>query len=113
MNGKVVAAYFDKNGEPKLITEPTDGDLEYEKNEAGKTVYDEHGKPVYAYYKIPVFEYEKLPVVDASGKEAILKKLNIIRSYLKDSWGLDLDKIREAVLRKSKEAETMDLTKLP
>lgn len=113
MNGKVVAAYFDKSGEPKLITEPTEGDLEYEKNEAGKPVYDEHGKPVYAYYKIPVFEYEKLPVVDASGKEAILKKLNIIRSYLKDSWGLDLDKIREAVLRKSKEAETMDLTKLP
>lgn len=111
-DGKVIPVYVDTKGELQQVTVVA-GDPIYEKNEAGQDVYDSKGNKVPAYYKIPVFEYEKVPVVDASGKEAILKKLNIIRSYLKDSWGLDLDKIREAVLRKSKEAETMDLTKLP
>lgn len=110
--GNIIPLYADASGKLKLVTEAV-GDPIYEKNEAGQTVYDDSGKPVPAYYKIPVFEYKKLPVVDTTGKDAILKKMAIIRTYFKDSWGLDLDKIREVVLRKSKEAETMDLTKLP
>lgn len=110
--GNIIPLYADASGKLKLVTEAV-GDPIYEKNEAGQTVYDDSGKPVPAYYKIPVFEYKKLPVVDTTGKDAILKKMAIIRTYFKDSWGLDLDKIREVVLRKSKEAENMDLTKLP
>lgn len=111
-NGTIKPVYVDATGALQPVTVVA-GNPVYEKNEAGQDVYDATGNKVPAYYKVPVFEYKKLPIGDASGKEAILKKLAIIRSYFKDSWGLDLDKIREVVLRRSKEAETMDLTKLP
>lgn len=53
------------------------------------------------------------PELDTSGLEAILKKLDIMKNYYRDSWGLDMDKLREIVLRRSKEAVTkLDLRSL-
>lgn len=49
---------------------------------------------------------------DESGKNAILAKLSIIRTYLKDSWGVDIDKLRTIVLRRAGEVSTLDLKTL-
>ena len=49
---------------------------------------------------------------DESGKKAILAKLSIIRNYLKDSWGVDIDKLRTIVLRRAGEVSTLDLETL-
>lgn len=49
---------------------------------------------------------------DEIGKKAILAKLSIIRSYLKDSWGVDIDKLRTIVLRRASEVNSLDLETL-
>ncbi|MGM9764445.1 MAG: putative zinc-binding metallopeptidase [Candidatus Cryptobacteroides sp.] len=49
---------------------------------------------------------------DDSGKVAIEQKLEIIRSYLLDSWGIDLEALRTVVLRRSSEAASLDLKTL-
>lgn len=49
---------------------------------------------------------------DETGKKAILAKLSIIRSYLKDSWGVDIDKLRTIVLRRASEVNNLDLETL-
>lgn len=46
------------------------------------------------------------------GVNAILTKLDMIRSYLMNSWGVDIDKLREIVLRRSGEVEKLDLKTL-
>ena len=49
---------------------------------------------------------------DTSGRDAILKKLEILRVYFKESWGVDIDKLRTIVLRRSQEAAKLDLKTL-
>ena len=34
------------------------------------------------------------------GKNKILAKLNVVRSYMKASWGIDIDKLRDGLLRR-------------
>lgn len=49
---------------------------------------------------------------DLNGREIIEQKLDIVRSYFQDSWGIDIDKIREIVLRRSAEVPSLDLRTL-
>lgn len=49
---------------------------------------------------------------DIDGKAVILQKLEIVRNYFKDSWGIDIDTVREIVLRHAAEVPTMDLRTL-
>ncbi len=49
---------------------------------------------------------------DQSGALAILQKLEIVKTYLSDSWGIDIEELREIVLRRSAEAADLDLTTL-
>lgn len=108
-NGAV--AYFVYNNKAYSITTKA-GKPVYQLTAEGDTVYDAKGNPVPEYFKIPKFEYKKQPEVDTFGRDAILKKLEIVRIYFRDSWGIDLDKLREVVLRRSKEAMTLDLDNL-
>lgn len=48
----------------------------------------------------------------AKGGELINKKLTMVRSYMKDSWGLDMDKMRDIVQRRASEISALDLTTL-
>lgn len=48
----------------------------------------------------------------AEGGELINKKLTMVRSYMKDSWGLDIDKMRNIVQRRASELSALDLTTL-
>lgn len=38
-----------------------------------------------------------------------VKKLNIIRDYFQKQWGIDIDKLRTIVLRRSQEVKDLDL----
>lgn len=49
---------------------------------------------------------------DDSGKQAILAKLEIVRDYMKGSWEMDIDELREVVIRRSKEIAELDLRTL-
>lgn len=111
IENNVVKAYFIYNGQAYNITVKA-GQPVYQKTADGETVYDANGQPVPEYFKIPLFEYKKEPDVDTSGRDAILQKLAIVRSYFQDSWGIDLDQLRDVVLRRSKEAMTLDLKTL-
>ena len=46
------------------------------------------------------------------GGALINKKLTMVRSYMKDSWGLDIDKLRDIVQRRASEISSLDLTTL-
>ena len=47
-----------------------------------------------------------------NGTAIINKKLELMRTYFKDNWDLDLDELRDIVLRRSAESVTLDLRKL-
>jgi len=46
------------------------------------------------------------------GAEIINKKLSMVKEYFLNSWGIDLDRLRDIVLRRSAEASTLDLRNL-
>lgn len=60
-----------------------------------------------------IFTYDKngnkYPVYDYSGYDAIVKKLNIVKDYFQKQWGIDIDKLRTIVLRRSQEVKDLDL----
>lgn len=83
----------------------------------GEIAYDANGNPVPEYYRVPVFKCKQKPVyknvvVDTTGRDKILQKLEMVKSYFSDSWGIDLDELREVVLRRSSEAPALDLKTL-
>lgn len=56
--------------------------------------------------------WDKLISVDPEGKAIILAKFDIVKDYLLTSWKIDIDKLREIVLRRSSEIGTLDLKTL-
>ena len=51
-------------------------------------------------------------VNDKTCDKILEEKLEIVRSYLNDSWGIDLENLREIVLRRTQEVTTLDLRTL-
>jgi hypothetical protein len=43
---------------------------------------------------------------------ALNQKLNIVRNYMLDSWDVDIDVLRAAILRRGKELSSLDLEHL-
>ncbi|MGN0068333.1 MAG: putative zinc-binding metallopeptidase [Prevotella sp.] len=51
-------------------------------------------------------------IIDNAGEEGadiINQKLTIVKNYFRDSWNIDINKLRDIVIRRSAEAEKMDL----
>lgn len=46
------------------------------------------------------------------GRQIILKKFEIVKEYLKTSWEIDIEKLREIVLKRTSEIPTLDLKTL-
>ena len=76
--------------------------------------YNEDFAEIYATYVTNTPEgWEK--IIDAAGTEgaAILnQKLDLMKSYFLNSWGLDLDNMRDILIRRSAESVTLDLRTL-
>lgn len=49
---------------------------------------------------------------DASGYKAIIQKFNILKEYFANTWGMDITKLREVILRRTAEVKAMDLETL-
>lgn len=47
-----------------------------------------------------------------TARQAIEHKLSIVRDYMSKSWGLDIDKLRDAVLHRGNELSSLDLEHL-
>lgn len=47
-----------------------------------------------------------------SGATAITEKLEVVRNYLRDSWGIDIDVLRAAVMHRAAELNSLDLEHL-
>ena len=69
---------------------------------------------VLAVYVTNTDEYwqSMLEVAGDEGAAKITQKFHIVEDYLKSSWNIDITELREIVIRRSAEVETMDLTKL-
>ena len=76
--------------------------------------YNEDFAEVYATYVTNTPEgWQK--IIDAAGTEgaAILnQKLDLMKSYFQNSWDLDLDEMRDILIRRSAESVTLDLRHL-
>lgn len=53
-----------------------------------------------------------LDLANDSGKEKILAKLELVRDYMKGSWQIDIDKLRDIFLRRAAEVHSLDLRTL-
>lgn len=49
---------------------------------------------------------------EQDGADYINAKLDIVRSYMRDSWNIDIDVLRDAVLRRAAELKSIDLAHL-
>ena len=118
MNGDSPYIAWAYGGKMYYLTQTLRGDAPlYQTTEEGDTVYDKSGNPIPQYYKMPAFKYKQVKtftnvVEDTTGRDAILQKLDIVKSYFKDSWGVDIDDLRTVVLRRSSEASSLDLETL-
>ena len=97
----------DEEGNP-IVMRDADGKPVKKVDDFGNPVYDvdfETGQVyyVYEYEKVPMIEYERESekTYDTAGSDAIEQKLEIIKTYFKESWDIDLEKLREIVLKRS------------
>lgn len=49
---------------------------------------------------------------DTSGRDAILQKFEILKEYFSGTWNMDIDKLRDVIVRRSAEVKTLDLRTL-
>ena len=47
------------------------------------------------------------------GWSIIQQKITIMKKYMKDNYGIDMDNLRSTIDRRCTELQTMDLTELP
>lgn len=57
-------------------------------------------------------DWDKMMQTAGDGATAIEAKLDIVRSYMRDSWNFDIDNLRDAVLHRAKELPLLDLNTL-
>ena len=76
--------------------------------------YNEDFAEVYAFYvTLDDTGWDKiLTTAGPEGSAIILQKLDLVKSYFQDTWNIDLDELREVVLRRSNEIYSLDLKNL-
>ena len=51
-------------------------------------------------------------VTDASGYNVIMEKFDILKEYFANTWNMDIDKLRDVIVRRSAEVKTLNLRTL-
>lgn len=49
---------------------------------------------------------------DTSGRDAILQKFEILKEYFANTWNMDIEKLRDVIVRRSAEVKSLDLRML-
>lgn len=76
--------------------------------------YNEDFAEIYASY-VTLSEAGWQKIIDNAGTDGaaiINQKLDMVREYFSESWGIDIDKMRDIVLRRSSEVTSLDLKTL-
>ncbi len=60
----------------------------------------------------PEYWQSMLNIAGAEGSALILEKFEFVRSYLQESWGINIDDLRDIILRRSAEIDLLDYTDL-
>ena len=109
-NGKVSAQFFFGNNFYDVTAKAKTFTYAVETTAEGDTIRDASGNPVIKYYKLPVikdktylpvYKYKYVQMTDETAKNKILTKLGIIREYLMNKWGVDIDKLRNEIQKRS------------
>lgn len=105
---------YDSNGNP-VYKKDASGNLIPQTDENGNVIYltDSNGNVVYTKVKAadgtesyePAIAYEQEMEKDYTYYNKLVQKFNIVYDYFKNSWNIDLDNLREVVLRRSQEVE--------
>lgn len=116
INGDIVYAkdakgnYIYKTDEEGYLIPMRDskGRIIYQKDPFGDyvLVYDEETEKYYyvpEYEKVALQDFEKVPETDDTSYTKMQMKLDILRSYFKETWSLDIDVLRDIVLSRSRE----------
>ena len=76
--------------------------------------YNEDFAEVYATYitNTPEGWQKILTAAGESGTKVLNQKLDLMKTYFRESWSVDLDKLRDIVVRRSAESTTLDLRNL-
>ena len=76
--------------------------------------YNEDFAEIYATYvtNSPAGWQKIMDQAGEGGKAIINQKLDIMKKYFKDNWNLDMDNMRDIVVRRSAESATLDLRTL-
>lgn len=80
--------------------------LSIKKTQEGNIIYDKSGNPVPEYFKVPMFEYKSLLRLRRQAVMPSCQELEIVKNCFKDSWKINLDTLRTAVLRRSESLYT-------
>lgn len=77
--------------------------------------YNEDFAETYACYVTMSEEawQQMLKQAGENGAPIIKKKLQLVREYFKDCWNIDIDKLRDIIVRRSGEVPSLDLETLP
>jgi len=81
-------------------------------------VYDQDGnRLIYQgedgnFYYALEYEVETVNTYDDTYRDIILQKLDLVKDYMNDSWGISLDALRKEVLRRTENVYNLDLKTL-
>jgi hypothetical protein len=100
-----------------------DGNPVYKLDADGKRivkgyVYDQNGnRLIYQgadgkFYYAVEYEVETIDTYDDTYYNMIIQKLDMVKDYMKDSWGISLDDLRNEVLRRTENVYNLDLKTL-
>ncbi|UIR56265.1 putative zinc-binding metallopeptidase [Sphingobacterium sp. SRCM116780] len=53
-----------------------------------------------------------IPGATDAGKAIVIKKLNVVKTYMRDNWNIDMDKLRENIIARMDKLDTFDQTSL-
>ena len=60
----------------------------------------------------PVDWQNKLTQAGPDGSAIILQKVNIVKKYMKDAWSVDIDRLKNVIIRRANDIQSMDFDDL-
>ena len=80
---------------------------------AGSQPNEDFAETLSRYVTMSATEWqEKLTTAGPDGSAIILMKLNIVKKYMKDAWGVDLDQLKNVIRRRSNDIQQKDFDHL-
>ena len=96
-----IKAYYIMNNAYHFVEESSTAFTPAVETLDGEVIYNANGETIQKYYRLPVFKYKYVQMTDETAKNTILRKLDLIRTYLDKKWGIDIDKLRNEIQKRT------------